>query len=93
MNVLITGACGTVGIQTVAKLTEKTEKISVYTFDIATRKNKKKLSKFSRKITSFWGDISDYQIVAKIFKNIDVVIHLAAIIPPSPMKNRVLRVK
>lgn len=81
MNILLTGASGTVGFETLQKLLEK-ENTHISVFDLDTKNNRKKFSTFADKIDIFYGDISDAQQIEKACENVDLTIHLAAIIPP-----------
>jgi len=82
MRVLLTGAFGNVGQSTLEVLLRKG--YSVRCFDLKnprnlkTEKKMKKLGNFE----TFWGDIRDPSISDDLVKDIDVIIHLAAIIPP-----------
>ncbi len=82
MNILITGASGNVGLKTVEQLLQADKKISITCFDLPNRFVKKKLKKYTDKVSVFYGDIANYNDVEQVCKNKDVVIHLAAIIPP-----------
>ncbi len=83
MNILLTGASGTVGFETLKKLLEITEKnINISVFDINSLKIRKKFQPLSDRINIIYGDISNKKDIEKACKNIDVAIHLAAIIPP-----------
>ena len=83
MKILLTGAFGNVGSSTLAELVKRDHNIRC--FDIPTRKNKrtaKKFKKFSNKLEIIWGDLRNPLQVVDAVEGIDVVIHLAAIIPP-----------
>lgn len=80
-SVLLTGASGTVGLEVLKQLVE-TDKYSITAFDKKTKAAVKKLQKFKDKVELVHGDITVANDVEKIAKNKDVVIHLAAIIPP-----------
>jgi len=80
-KVLLTGAFGNVGLSTIDELLKKNYYVRV--FDIFTKKN----SRLAKKITSknieiIWGDIRDKKSVEEAVKGVDVVLHVAAIIPP-----------
>jgi len=79
MNILITGAFGSVGIYTLKELIKKGYKVSV--LELKTRANEKIYEKFKSDIEIFWGDITNKDDVAKAVKDQDVVIHLAFVIP------------
>ena len=79
-HILLTGASGTVGFEVLKQLLEKKcYKISV--FDKKTKLSVEKLKRFENQVNLIFGDITNPSDLNKI-PNIDVVIHLAAIIPP-----------
>ena len=82
MKILLTGAFGNVGEHTLLELSKKDYHIRC--FDIKERKTKKVFKIVSKKCSfeTVWGDIRDKEIVNEIVKDIDCIIHLAAIIPP-----------
>lgn len=80
-SVLLTGASGTVGLEVLKQLVE-TDKYSITVFDKKTKASVKKLQRFRDKVQLVYGDITVANDVEKIAKNKDIVIHLAAIIPP-----------
>jgi nucleoside-diphosphate-sugar epimerase len=80
MNVLLTGAFGNVGLSTLRELVEKDYQVRV--FEVYNRKNKNIAKKFKNEIEVIWGDIRNKNDVNSAVQNQDVVIHLAAIIPP-----------
>ncbi|MFX1378898.1 MAG: NAD-dependent epimerase/dehydratase family protein [Promethearchaeota archaeon] len=80
MKVLLTGAFGNVGLSTLKELLKRNHDIRV--FDIRTKKNKRLANKYKKEIEIVWGDLRDYSCVEKAVSDRDVVIHVAAIIPP-----------
>ena len=87
MKIFLTGAFGNIGESALLALFEKEYKITC--FDLKTKRNEKK-SKNLLKIKSFdvmWGDITDIEDVKSALKDIDCIIHLAAIIPPLSEEN------
>ncbi|MBN2891750.1 MAG: NAD(P)-dependent oxidoreductase [Bacteroidales bacterium] len=82
MNILITGASGTVGFETIKHFLESDKKTSITVFDLYSPKVKKCLRIFKNKVEIVYGNISNYSEVEEVCKNKDIVIHLAAIIPP-----------
>jgi nucleoside-diphosphate-sugar epimerase len=80
MKVLLTGAFGNVGLSTLKELLNKDYKIRV--FEVYTRKNRKIAKKFKNRIEILWGDLRNKEDVKFAVQNQDIVIHLAAIIPP-----------
>ncbi len=85
MRVLLTGVFGNVGLNTLEELIKKGYKIKV--FDIKTRKNIKISKKYKGKVEIIWGDLRNQEDVEKTVEGQDVVIHVAAIIPPLADRN------
>jgi len=82
MKILITGASGTVGIETIKKILVSYPNAGVTVFDLPSKKNKNILNKFSNSIKIVYGNIINYEVVEKVCAEKDFIIHLAAIIPP-----------
>jgi nucleoside-diphosphate-sugar epimerase len=80
MKVLITGAFGNVGKSTLTELIKNRYKVRV--FEVKNRKNKKIAKKFKDNVEIIWGDLRNEKEVEKAVKEQDIIIHLAAIIPP-----------
>ncbi len=81
LNVLLTGASGTVGSEVLHQLIDRKD-IHLTVFDVKTPKSEKLFQPYLSKAEFIYGDITDEADVISISKNKDVVIHLAAIIPP-----------
>ncbi len=81
MNILLTGASGTVGREVLEMLSELPD-LKVRAFDIDTKKTRKNLRSFESSVEVVYGDICNRDDVAEVSKDIDVAIQLAAIIPP-----------
>lgn len=79
-NILVTGASGTVGFEVLKQLLEK-KCYHVSVFDKKTKLSVAKLSPLKNQIDLIYGDITNPSDLNRIEK-MDVVIHLAAIIPP-----------
>jgi len=80
MKVLLTGAFGNVGISTLKELLNNDYNVRV--FEVYNRKNRKIAKKFKNRIEVMWGDLRNKEDVNNAIQNQDVIIHLAAIIPP-----------
>ena len=80
MKVLLTGAFGNVGLSTLNELLKKNYNIRI--FDIKTKRNKRLATKYKKIAEIFWGDLRNYKDVEKAVSDMDVVVHVAAIIPP-----------
>lgn len=81
IRILLTGASGTVGSEVLRQLAERKD-VQLTVFDLKTRKSEKIFKPFLSKAEFIYGDITNPTDVDKITDNKDVVIHLAAIIPP-----------
>jgi nucleoside-diphosphate-sugar epimerase len=79
-KVLLTGASGTVGFEALKQLLKK-DVYEITVFDKENKISRKKLLPFAHKITVLFSDIAVESDLFPI-KNIDFVIHLAAVIPP-----------
>ncbi len=86
-RILLTGASGSVGYETLKQLCQKKDIYDITIFDIDTKSARKKFRPFKNEVEIIYGSITDKNIVDKITKNKDVVIHLAAIIPPYADEN------
>ena len=80
-NILITGAAGTVGIEVVKQLINK-DKYNITAFDVNSPNVQRKLNLYKNKISIVYGNITNETDLVKVGANQDVVIHLAAVIPP-----------
>lgn len=80
-KILLTGAFGNVGRSTLDELLKRGYK-NIRIFEIKSKENKRIAKRYKKKVDVFFGDLRNPQDVAKSLKDIDVIIHLAAIIPP-----------
>ncbi|MHA1561216.1 MAG: NAD-dependent epimerase/dehydratase family protein [Promethearchaeota archaeon] len=81
IKVLLTGAFGNVGLSTIEELLKKGYLIRI--FEVLNKKNSHLAKKYSNpNIEIVWGDIRDNKAVEQAVENIDVVLHVAGIIPP-----------
>ena len=81
MRILLTGASGTVGSATLAQLVVRGQH-EITVFDIEGKKARKVFKPYQDSIHTFYGDIANKADLTEACKNQDVVIHLAAVIPP-----------
>lgn len=79
MKVLLTGAFGNVGLSTLDELLNK--KYDVRIFEIQNKKNENIAEEY-KDIEVMWGDLRNVEDVNRAVAGVDVVIHVAAIIPP-----------
>ncbi len=80
-KVLLTGASGSVGYQTLKQLVSKKD-IELTVFDIKTSRSKKLFKPYRHKINIVYGNITNYRDIEPAVKGQNYIIHLAAIIPP-----------
>ena len=83
----MTGASGTVGNEVLRQLCENNDFYEITVFDKKTAKTTKKLRAYKNDIRIVYGDITNDNDINKISHNKDIVIHLAAIIPPLADEN------
>lgn len=79
-KVLITGAFGNLGFYVTAELLRQGH--AVRCFDLRTPDTEKKAAHFPGLVEVAWGDIRDASLVRQVAQEQDVILHLAAIIPP-----------
>jgi len=80
-KVLVTGAAGAVGIQTIKFLLSE-GKYEITALDLRTKESQKKLKKYRRRINIIYGDINDKVLIEALVKDQDYIIHLASVMPP-----------
>lgn len=80
MSAFLTGAFGNVGTSALHELLRQEHK--VLCFDVKTEVNKKTAERFQGKVDVLWGDLRNKEDAEKAVQQQDVVVHLAAIIPP-----------
>jgi len=80
MRVLVTGGAGRLGI-TIGK-TILQEGFQLRVFDLDTAHNRKSIRDLGGKAEIFWGDITQPDSVRQAMVEVDVVVHMAAVLPP-----------
>lgn len=86
-RVLVTGAAGMVGEETVKALLQWPDRYRVIAFDLPTGAVRRILKRFRNKIDVMLGDLTSPRDVQGAVSRVDDVIHLAAIIPPAADRN------
>jgi nucleoside-diphosphate-sugar epimerase len=81
MKILLTGPSGTIGSEVLKQLCRNQEH-QITVFDKKTTASVRKLKPYKNKVSIVYGDIRNLKDIDKVTKSQDVVIHLAAIIPP-----------
>jgi len=79
-KILLTGAFGNIGVSTLKALAGRGHRVRC--FDLPTRTNREIAETFGPSIEVHWGDICKLSDVARAVAGMDVVLHIAAIIPP-----------
>src|SRR6056297_1936481 len=80
MKIGITGAFGSVGKALLEELLNRDHEIRI--FELKNSKNWWTALKYKKKGQIQWGNIVNYKDVKKFVKDMDAIVHLAAIIPP-----------
>ncbi|HBZ70343.1 MAG TPA: NAD(P)-dependent oxidoreductase, partial [Deltaproteobacteria bacterium] len=75
MKVLLTGALGNIGSNTVDALLA--EGHDVVAFDLDSRRARKLAARFDERVHVAWGDITDPASVRAALDGMDAVVHLA----------------
>ena len=81
-RILITGAAGAVGLETLKELMKSPGYITVRAFDLPIKQVHSALTPFENHVEVISGSIEDRKAVEEAVRDTDLVIHLAAIIPP-----------
>ncbi len=82
LNILLTGASGTVGYQVLKQLYKQKSRFNITVYDVRNIHSVKKFRPFKNHVEIIYGDISNNGCLKQVCRNKDVVIHLAAVIPP-----------
>lgn len=85
MKILITGAFGNIGKAVIEEAHKRNHEVIV--FEIDNKKTRKNAQKHRNKVKKvIFGDIRNFEDVKKAVQESEIVIHLAAIIPPTSKK-------
>jgi nucleoside-diphosphate-sugar epimerase len=79
MNILLTGAFGNIGLGTLEGLLERGHWVRC--FDLPTKTNRKAAQNFLGRTQVHWGDLRNLDDVREAMGGVDVVVHLAFVIP------------
>ena len=80
MRVLVTGGAGRLGIN-VCKIFLN-DGLQVRVFDLDTPRNRESVKRLGGKAETIWGDITRPDSVQRALEKVDVVVHMAGILPP-----------
>lgn len=90
-NILLTGAFGGIGRQVLANLLRAGHRVTC--LDLKNARTEKIAAGLPSTATVIWGNIGDADTVEAALRGIDVVVHMAAIIPPLANSNTALATK
>jgi nucleoside-diphosphate-sugar epimerase len=79
-KVLVTGAGGTVGLQTIRFLLSE-GKYEITALELKDKHVYKRLKRFRKRINIVYGDVNDGALIDALIKEHDIVIHLAGVLP------------
>jgi nucleoside-diphosphate-sugar epimerase len=80
--VLLTGAAGAIGAETLQELVRRKDQYAVRAVEVRNPRTEKALQPFRDEVEIHWVDLTDRVAVDTCARDVDAVIHLAAIIPP-----------
>jgi nucleoside-diphosphate-sugar epimerase len=80
MRILLTGGAGRLGCSICKALLR--ENVTVRIFDLNTPRNRKGVKKLKGDVEVHWGDVTQPGRVREALDGVDMVVHMAAILPP-----------
>jgi nucleoside-diphosphate-sugar epimerase len=80
MRVLVTGGAGALGTNVCKLLIETGYKVRI--FDLKNARNLNNIQEVEDRVELFWGDITQAESIKRALEQIDIVVHMAAILPP-----------
>jgi nucleoside-diphosphate-sugar epimerase len=81
-TILLTGAAGSVGLEALRELVRRKDRYAIRVLEVRSPRTEKTLRPFRREVEIQWADLASEASLAVCVRNVDSVIHLAAIIPP-----------
>ena len=81
-RILLTGASGAVGFEAFKLLIDRKDQYQTRILSLATRYEEKLFSPYRDQVEIVWGDIRNPEDVRRAVDGVDVVLHVAGIIPP-----------
>ncbi len=79
MNVLLTGACGNIGQSALDELLTRGHQVRC--FDLKTKANERVARSYEQRAQIFWGDLRRPEDLMEALRDIQIVVHLAFVIP------------
>ena len=86
-NILIFGGCGFLGSWITKSLLKKNLKITIFDLRIKTKLLKNLIGDDFNKIDFIKGDITDFEVVLKVTKDMDYILNLAGLMTPDCSSN------
>ncbi len=80
MRVLLTGACGNLGHETLDALLARGHRVR--TLDLDSARNRARLAPYAGRIEAMWGDLAQPELSVTAVRDVDAIVHDAAILPP-----------
>jgi nucleoside-diphosphate-sugar epimerase len=81
-TILLTGAAGSVGLEALRELVRRKDRYAIRVLEVRSPRTEKMLRPFHKETEIQWADLTDRASLDACVRNVDSVIHLAAIIPP-----------
>lgn len=83
-RVLLTGASGGMGSLGLKELLKNTDKQNITVLVLDTQADRQKMKEYENRegLTIYWGDLTNYKDVYECVKNVDLVLHVAALVSP-----------
>lgn len=82
MKVFISGVTGNMGSSGLNHLLEHSDSLDIVTLVRDSPTNREKMDKYKDSIKIIWGDLTIYEDVKKALKNVDYILHVAALVSP-----------
>ena len=86
-KVLLTGASGEVGFEAFRELYRRKDRFAIRLFLLPEKKEEKRFKKFAKDVEVVWGDLRNFEDVKQAVEGVDVILHVAGIIPPLADEN------
>lgn len=82
-KVFLTGATGNMGFATLKEFMGRCDRFALTVLARDSKKNRKLLAPYMDKITVVWGDLMNYEDVAKGVEGTDYVLHVGGLVSPA----------
>jgi nucleoside-diphosphate-sugar epimerase len=82
-KILLTGGSGAVGFQAFKELLKRKDRYFTRVLSLDTRYERKLFMPYKDQVEVIWGDIRNYEDVIRAVDDVDSILHVAGIIPPT----------